>query len=337
LEQDLNASRSHAAALESSLRGANAQNAELQASNAELRRKLDEADDDRRRAEERARRLAKQEADNAELRRKLDDADDERRRAEEKARRLARQEADDAARRKELDDEERRRLQRELERQMDEDKDDEDESRTVFVYGLEDCQKTDAVHKALKKAQVPFQKRDFNRDKRFMKAVTKNEDYDGAAIYAPVVTLGGKAWWQKMDDTQLIPFPQAVAMDLRHELGLNKPKPDKVRVGVDIDSEIYERYLTMQEAFLKLDDDKDGFVTEEELKRKCLEWNIPVSEARRAIVEGDRDGNGCLDFDEFAKRFNSVFSRSSRGALRSLAPAPNQFRPRTSPLVACVA
>lgn len=148
------------------------------------------------------------------------------------------------------------------------------------------------------------------------------------AIYAPVVCLGGKAWWQNHEETQLIPFPQEVAMELRHELGLYLPPPEKVREDVDIDTEIYARFLSMQEAFLKLDDNKDGFITEDELVTRCLEWNIPTSEARRIISEADRDRKGYLDFDEFAKRFGGLWNNGSRGPLRSLAPAPHQTRPR---------
>jgi Ca2+-binding EF-hand superfamily protein len=314
LKRDLKASRSHAATLEG-------RNADLEARNADLTRRLNDAEDDRRRAEERAKRLAGEAADEAGHRRDLED--------EERRRMLRRLEEEDA---------ERRRRERELERELAvssrprEQEDDDEEARTVFVYGVENCQKTQAVQQALKKAQVPFKMRDFNKDKRFMKALRNMEDFDGGTVYAPVVCLGNKAWWQKLgDDTQMIPFPQAVAMDLRHELGLNKAKPEKVRVDVDIDMEMYQRFLSMQEAFLKLDDDKDGLVTEAEIERRCIEWNIPVSEARRVIAEADRDAKGALDFNEFAKRFDSIFNRGSRGALRGLAPAPNQPRPKTSP------
>jgi len=97
--------------------------------------------------------------------------------------------------------------------------------------------------------------------------------------------------------------------------------------------EIYERFLTMQDAFLKLDDNQDGFITEEEIAAKCQLWNIPASEAGRIIAEADKDGKGFLTFDEFAKRFGGIWNRGSRGPLRSLAPAPNQPRPHTSPIV----
>ncbi|CAE8727615.1 unnamed protein product, partial [Polarella glacialis] len=104
----------------------------------------------------------------------------------------------------------------------------------------------------------------------------------------------------------------------------------QVRMDIDIDNEMFQRFLTMQDAFLKLDDDRDGFISEAELRAKCAEWNIPTSEAARVIAEADRDRKGSLNFDEFAKRFDGVFNRGSRGALTGLAPAPGS-RPRTSP------
>merc|ERR1719428_1909384 len=145
-----------------------------------------------------------------------------------------------------------------------------------------------------------------------MKAVNKSGFDHSSALRAPIVCLGNKAWWENFDETQLIPFPQAVAMDLRHELGLNMPTPDKVREDIDIDTEIYERFTTMQEAFLKLDDNQDGFITEEELAIKCLHWNIPTREAKRIILEADKDGKGCIDFDEFAKRFGGLWNSRTR-------------------------
>eukprot|EP00931_Biecheleriopsis_adriatica_P085484 TRINITY_DN599_c0_g1_i1.p1 TRINITY_DN599_c0_g1~~TRINITY_DN599_c0_g1_i1.p1 ORF type:complete len:750 (-),score=180.41 TRINITY_DN599_c0_g1_i1:65-2266(-) len=334
LETDLKASRAHAASLEASLKEEKlysaelqGRNAELEGHNAELRRKLADAEDDRRRAEEREKRMARL-LDNLEdeQRRKLqrhDDEEEERRR--NRAKRLSEEEEAERARlrRLELDleeaDAERRRREQEEER------------NTVFVYGVEGCEKTQALCQALKKAKVPFKMRDFHKDKRFLEAVEQSEDYDGCPVYAPVVCLDGKAWWQNHEEAQMIPFPQAVAMELRHLLGLNEPKPEKVRMDVDIDQEIFARFLSMQDAFLKIDDDRDGFISEEELMLKCKEWNIPTSEAARVIAEADRDNKGCLDFDEFAKRFSSIFNRGALGPLKTIARMPHQPRPKTSP------
>ena len=47
-----------------------------------------------------------------------------------------------------------------------------------------------------------------------------------------------------------------------------------------------ERFTSMQEAFLKLDEDRDGKITIRELLSKCRAWNIADSEAQRVLAEG---------------------------------------------------
>merc|ERR1712194_428201 len=72
---------------------------------------------------------------------------------------------------------------------------------------------------------------------------------------------------------------------------------------------IAERFSSMQQAFLKVDEDRDGFITIRELLQKCKEWNIPASEAQRALGEADTDLDGTISFAEFAVRFNSARPR----------------------------
>lgn len=331
LEDDLKTSRAHAAQLEVSLGKANvrndelhSQNLELQRRNADTTRRLQDAEEDRRRAEERERHLASRLMD-LESARRPTTTDRYEETEDEAARRRARRRAEEA------DEADRvRRLERELaEAGASRSRQDADQERnTVFVYGLEGCDKTEAVCKALKKAKVPFQIRDFNKDKQFMDIVERSDENTGGVVHAPVVCFDDKAWWNHYEETQVVPFPQAVAMDLRHLLGMNKPAPDRVRVDVDIDQEIFARFLSMQEAFLKLDDDKNGLITEDELIARCKEWHIPTSEAARVIAEADTDNKGCLDFDEFAKRFSGLFNRGSLGPLRTISNAPNQPNPR---------
>jgi len=81
-------------------------------------------------------------------------------------------------------------------------------------------------------------------------------------------------------------------------------QPPPVR-NVSMDVEMAERFRTMREAFLKCDDNKDGRVSEKELRALCKKWNIPASEAERVVAEADFDDNGTLDFREFARRFGS--------------------------------
>merc|ERR1712217_978434 len=79
-----------------------------------------------------------------------------------------------------------------------------------------------------------------------------------------------------------------------------------VRMDADIDTEIAERFTSMQQAFLKVDEDRDGFITMRELLQKCKEWNIPAAEAQRALSEANTDLDGTISFAEFAQRFNSA-------------------------------
>lgn len=325
LTSDLKASRAHAADLGASLDDANRRNSELQGRNAELegvssvlRRKLEQAEEDNRRMAREANYEHDRDEDMKATRLRQEDLDSRLR-----ARQRAAEEEEGAA--------ERRRLARQLAEASADCRrlEDEDESKTVFVYGIEGCDKCEAMYKALDKAKVPYQRRDFNKDKRFMAPAKKTGLASTDALYAPVVCLGDKAWWKKDDEgAQLVPFPVEVAMELRRELGLCLPTPEKVREDVDIDTEIYARFTSMQEAFLKMDDNQDGFITEEEVMARCRQWNIPTSEAQRIISEADRDGKGYLDFDEFAKRFGGLWNSGSRGPLRSLAPAPNHMRPK---------
>jgi Ca2+-binding EF-hand superfamily protein len=334
LQKDLKASRDHAAALEVSLENEQAANHDLRGRNAELegclsvvRKQLKEAEDDKRRMRreidcfwgDESGSIRRQESEERRRRTRQVSFEDDETEAAMRARLLERQMAEEDS---------ARRRQEAARRQED------DERNTVFVYGLEDCQKTEALMKALDKAKVPYTMRDFTKDKRYMEAARKSGFDNSSALYAPVVCLADKAWWKNHEENyELIPFPQATAMELRRELGMNLPTPEKVREDIDIDMEIYQRFLTMQDAFLKLDDNQDGFITEEEIAAKCQLWNIPVSEAGRIIAEADKDGKGFLTFDEFAKRFGGIWNRGSRGPLRSLAPAPNQPRPHTSPIV----
>merc|ERR1711981_1521455 len=75
---------------------------------------------------------------------------------------------------------------------------------------------------------------------------------------------------------------------------------------------------------LKLDADKDGFVSQSELRDRCIEWHIPTSEAQRVIDEADRDAVGALDFDMFAKRFGGTHNWGSRGVHKGQALAPHR-------------
>lgn len=119
-------------------------------------------------------------------------------------------------------------------------------------------------------------------------------------------------------------FPETVAMELRHLIGrLDGPTVSvPVRTDADIDTEIAERFLSMQQAFLKMDANQDGRISKKELLTKCREWNIPTSEAERVVHEADLDMNGTLDFNEFAKRFNSAIPTRPKTGSRPSSRGP---------------
>jgi len=181
----------------------------------------------------------------------------------------------------------------------------------VLVYGRTGDKDTEDVCKQLRGAQIPFERRDFDKDDGY-KAPMAESGFRGGQVKPPVICLGQKAWWNdgSADDDAMfsIPWPATVAMEIRQRLGAlgGAPSvPAPVRLDADIETELYERFTSMQQAFLSIDDNQDGKITESELLRKCRNWNIPLTEAERAIAEADSDRNGVLDFNEFAKRFNS--------------------------------
>merc|ERR1712224_27063 len=108
-------------------------------------------------------------------------------------------------------------------------------------------------------------------------------------------------------------FPETVAMELRHLIGcLDGPTVSvPVRMDADIDTEIAERFLSMQQAFLKMDANQDGRISKKELLAKCREWNIPTQEAERILGEADVDLDGTLDFKEFASRFSRTLPQKT--------------------------
>merc|ERR1711935_712499 len=71
---------------------------------------------------------------------------------------------------------------------------------------------------------------------------------------------------------------------------------------------IEENGKELKEAFSLFDDDKDGFVTMDEL-RKLIEkvgGHMTEAEAGALIHLADRDGNNCIDFSEFSKLWSAI-------------------------------
>jgi len=183
--------------------------------------------------------------------------------------------------------------------------DDETPQAAVVVYGRNDCKKTQAVMSELKKNKVPFDAFDLDSTKAYMSALQASGFPANSKVRSPIVVVNGKvAFWDEPDASIAVHFPGMVLNGLRR-LGLvkvgdvaNVPLKD-----VTIDVEIAERFHNMQDAFLAMDDDRDGVVSKDELLLMCREWNIPQSEAERIIKEADFDASGRLDFREFSRRF----------------------------------
>jgi len=202
----------------------------------------------------------------------------------------------------------------------EEEEEEADDPNMVYVYGKQGDKNTDAMYKALQQAGIGFTKRDLASEGHKAKEALAASGCSGKPA-GPVVVRGKKAWWDdgksgggKGDDMFAIPFPQAVAMELRHEMsmhggGMDEPVP--VRSDANLDEEIEERFSSMQKAFLKCDENKDGRITKKELMMKCKEWNIPTSEAERILAEADVNHDSTLDFNEFAKRFSMSYNRGT--------------------------
>jgi len=182
----------------------------------------------------------------------------------------------------------------------------EEPLQDIVVYGRQGDKSTQAVMAELKKNGLSFDAFDFDSTKDYMSAM-KASGYDGKSkVTPPVVVVRGKhAFWDEPDQAIKVHFPTMLINELRR-LGLIKV--DEVEAAprdVTIDVEIAERFHNMQQAFLKVDDNRDGRVSKDELRSMCKKWNIPQSEAERVIREADFDSNSTLDFREFARRFGS--------------------------------
>eukprot|EP00927_Polykrikos_kofoidii_P032318 TRINITY_DN27574_c0_g1_i1.p1 TRINITY_DN27574_c0_g1~~TRINITY_DN27574_c0_g1_i1.p1 ORF type:complete len:600 (-),score=116.41 TRINITY_DN27574_c0_g1_i1:59-1858(-) len=181
----------------------------------------------------------------------------------------------------------------------------EHDAKTVLVFGQKGDGKTDAMCKALYNAKIPYELRDIESCK--------------VRGRPPIVVFGDKVWIDdgsmKQDEDSMcaVPFPQLVCMEIRRMTGLGVDHtPVPVR-DADIETELAERFSSMQEAFLKCDTDRDGKVTRRELIEKCKLWNIRTTEAERALDGADINMDGGITFDEFAKHFDNMFPRRIKG------------------------
>eukprot|EP00929_Paragymnodinium_shiwhaense_P074838 TRINITY_DN38294_c0_g1_i1.p1 TRINITY_DN38294_c0_g1~~TRINITY_DN38294_c0_g1_i1.p1 ORF type:complete len:438 (-),score=112.38 TRINITY_DN38294_c0_g1_i1:401-1714(-) len=75
----------------------------------------------------------------------------------------------------------------------------------------------------------------------------------------------------------------------------------------------------MHDAFLSIDQERRGRISREQLVLACERWNIPTSEAERLLAAADLDGDGMLDFDEFAKRLDPYVGFEADAGLSPMA------------------
>jgi len=177
----------------------------------------------------------------------------------------------------------------------------------IAIYGRANCKKTRAVQQELAKAGVAFDLFDFDQDDGYREALTASGFPPNGKVEPPVVCHRNlEAWWDEPDAAIAVHFPSMVKMQVA-KLGLvpgaRGQEERTLERDVSIDVEIAERFRSMQDAFLKVDANRDGRVSKDELRRMCKQWNIPMTEAERVLDEADFDDNGCLDFREFARRF----------------------------------
>ncbi|CAF1332782.1 unnamed protein product [Adineta ricciae] len=68
----------------------------------------------------------------------------------------------------------------------------------------------------------------------------------------------------------------------------------------------------LRDAFDLFDRDHSGSISSTELKQLLLALNFKPSESllRKVMKEMDTDGNGTIEFSEFAKAMSSVYSRA---------------------------
>jgi len=178
------------------------------------------------------------------------------------------------------------------------------ESDSLLVYGRSNCKATAAVKKELTKNGIEFETRDMDKDQSY-REILKASGFSGGKAPPPVVCYRGQAWWDEPDGAVAVHFPSMLVNEMR-KLGMGPVQDDVPAVTRDVsmDTEIGERFQSMQEAFLKVDANRDGRITKAELRKMCQNWNIPTSEAERIMGEADIiNVNGTLDFNEFVKRF----------------------------------
>ena len=70
---------------------------------------------------------------------------------------------------------------------------------------------------------------------------------------------------------------------------------------------LHAKFATMQEAFLEVDDDRNGKISPAELRRMMRLFNLETSKLGDLIAEMDKDESGDLDFAEFATLVRSWF------------------------------
>ncbi len=68
--------------------------------------------------------------------------------------------------------------------------------------------------------------------------------------------------------------------------------------------ELEERFRHLHKAFLAADVDRSGSLDVAELRRLCMMYNLPTEQVQAAFALSDIDGNGRIEYHEFAKQLS---------------------------------
>ena len=86
-------------------------------------------------------------------------------------------------------------------------------------------------------------------------------------------------------------------------------------------TEIYERFGSMQRAFLAIDTDRSGRIRADELRAMARKWPLPADYVELGMDAVDTDRDGTLDFGEFARHFGGSLARAPDAPARpAIAP-----------------
>eukprot|EP00192_Tetraselmis_astigmatica_P025333 CAMPEP_0117678570 /NCGR_PEP_ID=MMETSP0804-20121206/17368_1 /TAXON_ID=1074897 /ORGANISM="Tetraselmis astigmatica, Strain CCMP880" /LENGTH=180 /DNA_ID=CAMNT_0005487967 /DNA_START=428 /DNA_END=967 /DNA_ORIENTATION=- len=94
--------------------------------------------------------------------------------------------------------------------------------------------------------------------------------------------------------------PSPVALPLQPSpmnIAASTPPPYAQKPGEELADKLQQHYSTARKAFLKLDQDRSGYVSEDELQALEKAYNLPLDNVLTAV---DRNSDGKLSYNEVA-------------------------------------